>query len=64
MTAGSDVAALYREFTAALTEVPAENAAGPARRGRLARDGVHDIPPRCAGAHACFSRHFGPRPRM
>ena len=37
MTAGSDVAALYREFTAALTKVPAENAAGPARRGRLAR---------------------------
>jgi hypothetical protein len=37
MTAESDVAALYREFTAALTEVLAENAAGPARRGRLAR---------------------------
>ena len=30
-------AALYSEFTAALTEVLAENAVGPARRGRLAR---------------------------
>jgi hypothetical protein len=29
--------ALYREFTDALTEVLAENAVGPARRGRLAR---------------------------
>jgi hypothetical protein len=27
----------YREFTDALTEVLAENAVGPARRGRLAR---------------------------
>ena len=31
------VSALYSEFTAALTEVLAENAVGPARRGRLAR---------------------------
>jgi hypothetical protein len=30
-------AALYREFTDALTEVLAENAVGPERRGRLAR---------------------------
>ena len=37
MTAGTDIAALYREFTDALTEVLAENAVGPARRGRLAR---------------------------
>jgi hypothetical protein len=28
---------LYGEFTVALTEVLAENAVGPARRGRLAR---------------------------
>lgn len=34
---GADIAILYREFTTALTEVLAENAAGPARRGRLAR---------------------------
>ena len=33
----TDIAALYREFTDALAEVLAENAAGPARRGRLAR---------------------------
>jgi hypothetical protein len=31
------ISALYREFTDALTEVLAENAVGPARRGRLAR---------------------------
>jgi hypothetical protein len=31
------ISALYSEFTAALTEVLAENAVGPARRGRLAR---------------------------
>ena len=35
MSAG--ISALYSEFTAALTEVLAENAVGPARRGRLAR---------------------------
>ena len=37
MSSGTDIAALYREFTDALTEVLAENAVGPARRGRLAR---------------------------
>jgi hypothetical protein len=31
------ISVLYSEFTAALTEVLAENAVGPARRGRLAR---------------------------
>jgi len=31
------IAGLYLEFTEALTEVLAENSAGPARRGRLAR---------------------------
>ncbi len=31
------VAAVYNEFTIALTEVLAENAVGPARRGRVAR---------------------------
>ncbi len=34
---GTDISALYREFTDALTEVLAENAVGTARRGRLAR---------------------------
>jgi hypothetical protein len=34
---GTDISVLYRELTDALTEVLAENAAGPARRGRLAR---------------------------
>jgi hypothetical protein len=37
MTTGTDISALYREFTDALTEVLAENAVGLARRGRLAR---------------------------
>ena len=37
MSSGSDVSTLYREFADALTEVLAENAVGPARRGRLAR---------------------------
>jgi hypothetical protein len=37
MSEGSDISVLYREFTDALAEVLAENAIGPARRGRLAR---------------------------
>jgi hypothetical protein len=37
MSSGNDISALCREFTNALTEVLAENAVGPARRGRLAR---------------------------
>lgn len=37
MTNSTDISALYREFTDALTEVLAENAVGTARRGRLAR---------------------------
>jgi hypothetical protein len=37
MSSGTDISTLYREFTDALTEVLAENAAGPTRRGRLAR---------------------------
>jgi len=37
MSAGTDISALYREFTDALTEVLAESAGNPARRGRLAR---------------------------
>jgi hypothetical protein len=37
MTGGTDISALYQEFTEALTEVLAENSVGPARRGRLAR---------------------------
>jgi hypothetical protein len=35
MTTGTDISALYHEFTDALTEILAENAVGPARRGRL-----------------------------
>lgn len=45
MNTGLDIEALYREFTDALTEIFAENATGPARRGRLAR------------AHAAVKRH-------
>ena len=37
MSEGSDISVLYREFADALTEVLAENAVGPARRGKLAR---------------------------
>jgi hypothetical protein len=37
MTSGTDILALYQEFTDALTEVLAENFVAPARRGRLAR---------------------------
>jgi hypothetical protein len=37
MSEGSDISVLYREFASALTEVLAENAVGPTRRGRLAR---------------------------
>ena len=37
MIGSPDISALYGEFTDALTEVLAENSAGPARRGRLAR---------------------------
>jgi hypothetical protein len=37
MSERTDVAAVYRELTDALTEVFAENAFGLARRGRLAR---------------------------
>jgi hypothetical protein len=39
MSEGSDISGLYREFADALTEVLAENAVGPARRGRLAKHG-------------------------
>jgi hypothetical protein len=37
MSSNTDISILCREFADALTEVLAENAAGPARRGRLAR---------------------------
>jgi len=37
MNSSTDISTLYREFTDALTEVLAENANGPTRRGRLAR---------------------------
>lgn len=45
MRAGNDIDALYREFTDALTEILAENAVGPTRRGRVAR------------AHAAVKHH-------
>ena len=37
MSGSTDISTLYNEFTEALTEVLAENAVGPSRRGRLAR---------------------------
>ena len=45
MSGGTDISALYREFTDALTEVLAENAGSVVRRGRLAR------------VHAAVRRH-------
>ncbi len=47
MSNGTDISVVYREFAAALTEVLAENAVGPARRGRIAR------------AHAAVKKHPG-----
>ena len=35
MSTRTDISALYIEFTGSLTEVLAENAVGPARRGRF-----------------------------
>ena len=47
MSSETEIIGLHREFTNALTEILAENAAvSPARRGRVAR------------AHAAFKRHF------
>jgi hypothetical protein len=37
MSTGTGISTIYSAFTDALTEVLAENAIGPARRGRLAR---------------------------
>ena len=37
MSGRTEIVVLYGQFTQALTEVLAENAVGPARRGRLAR---------------------------
>jgi hypothetical protein len=37
MNTSTDISALYREYSEALTEVLAENAVGLARRGRVAR---------------------------
>jgi hypothetical protein len=51
MTSDTDISALYREFTDALTEVLAENAVGPARRGRLARARA------AVKKHASYSEH-------
>ena len=45
MPSGTDISALYQEFTEAITEILAENSVGPARRGRLAR------------AHAAVKKH-------
>jgi hypothetical protein len=45
MSIGTDISELYRGFTDALTEVLAETAGTPVRRGRLAR------------AHAAVKRH-------
>jgi hypothetical protein len=37
MTEGANISTLYRQFTQALMDVLAEQAIGPASRGRLAR---------------------------
>jgi hypothetical protein len=49
------ISVLYSEFTAALTEVLAENAVGPARRGRLARARAAVSHDRLARARAAVS---------
>jgi hypothetical protein len=61
MSTGTDIVALYREFTDALTEVLAENAVGPARRGRLARAraAVKKHPEYSEHAYFDRCRHFG-----
>jgi hypothetical protein len=51
MNTGTDVEILYRDFTDALTEVLAENAIGPVRRGRLARARA------AVKRHADYSEH-------
>jgi hypothetical protein len=45
MGTSTNISALYREYSEALTEVLAENAVGLARRGRVAR------------AHAAVKKH-------
>jgi len=45
MSTGTDISALYCDFSAALAQILAENAVGLARRGRLAR------------AHAAVKKH-------
>jgi hypothetical protein len=45
MSTSADISALYREFTDALTEVLAETAGTPARRGRLARPALRQTAP-------------------
>ena len=54
MSGTSDIVSLYREFTDALTEVLAESAIGPARRGRLGR------PARLLRVSASLASLFGP----
>jgi hypothetical protein len=51
MASSTDISTLYREFTDALTDVLAENAVGPAHRGRLARSRV------AVKKHSDFSEH-------
>ena len=51
MSSGADISTLYREFTDALTDVLAENAIGPAPRGRLARTRA------AVKKHADYSEH-------
>jgi hypothetical protein len=50
MSTSTDIPVLYREFTDSLTEVLAETAGTPARRGRLARAraAVKRQPPGCS----------------
>jgi hypothetical protein len=51
MVNSSDISTLFREFTDALTDVLAENAVGPAHRGRLARSRI------AVKKHPDFSEH-------
>jgi hypothetical protein len=62
MIGSPDISALYLEFTDALTEVLAENSAGPARRGQLARARAAVKKHPDYSEHESVTRHRAPLP--
>jgi hypothetical protein len=63
MSTSNDILTLCNEFTNALTEVLAENAVGPARRGRLARARAHVKKHPDYNEHAYFLALWKPHSR-